>query len=387
MIIRRRLVAGLIQPPPRYRRFINAISSFLTSDVGLGATAATVGAGALEGAALGAGTAALTKGNVGAGALLGGLGGAAYGGYQAYEGNVPSVTTADYSGALSPSGLSTTQAGTPAAAALASEYSQGDAGASIANGQAASGVNGVGGDPASFGGGGVSSDAAANATGAGGGVTKGVPGGVNSTTMALGLLSALASAARPSTCAVEPPANGLTELTVSAFRVSVPVLSTQSTWATPSPASVAQTPFYNSPLNTAVPGRTAVTPSQATLPTGAQPNYWSYGGPEQTYFKGNTLANFGFAQGGALERDWQVAKDGKHVRGPGTGTSDSVPAMLSKGEYILTARDVARIGGGSNERGARILDRNRAALAHTLGEPQFTPQTNAPLGRATRRAA
>ena len=360
MIIRRRLVAGLIQPPPRYRRFINAISSFLTSDVGLGATAATVGAGALEGAALGAGTAALTKGNVGAGALLGGLGGAAYGGYQAYEGNVPSVTTADYSGALSPSGLSTTQAGTPAAAALASEYSQGDAGASIANGQAASGVNGVGGDPASFGGGGVSSDAAANATGAGGGVTKGVPGGVNSTTMALGLLSALASAA------------------------SKPK---QGTWATPSPASVAQTPFYNSPLNTAVPGRTAVTPSQATLPTGAQPNYWSYGGPEQTYFKANSLANFGFAQGGALERDWQVAKDGKHVRGPGTGTSDSVPAMLSKGEYILTARDVARIGGGSNERGARILDRNRAALAHTLGEPQFTPQTNAPLGRATRRAA
>jgi TP901 family phage tail tape measure protein len=43
------------------------------------------------------------------------------------------------------------------------------------------------------------------------------------------------------------------------------------------------------------------------------------------------LGLFGFAGGG-------------HVRGPGTGTSDSIPAWLSNGEYVLTANEVNAIG-------------------------------------------
>lgn len=35
---------------------------------------------------------------------------------------------------------------------------------------------------------------------------------------------------------------------------------------------------------------------------------------------------------------------GGHVRGAGTGTSDSIPAMLSNGEYVLNAKAVQRIG-------------------------------------------
>ncbi|WP_069265329.1 phage tail tape measure protein [Paraburkholderia nodosa] len=36
--------------------------------------------------------------------------------------------------------------------------------------------------------------------------------------------------------------------------------------------------------------------------------------------------------------------DGGHVFGPGTSTSDSIPAMLSNGEYVLNASAVSRIG-------------------------------------------
>ena len=36
--------------------------------------------------------------------------------------------------------------------------------------------------------------------------------------------------------------------------------------------------------------------------------------------------------------------EGGHVKGPGTGTSDSIPAWLSNGEYVLTAAEVQKIG-------------------------------------------
>lgn len=36
---------------------------------------------------------------------------------------------------------------------------------------------------------------------------------------------------------------------------------------------------------------------------------------------------------------------GGHVAGPGTGTSDSIPAMLSNGEHVWTAREVQSVGG------------------------------------------
>jgi tape measure domain-containing protein len=37
-------------------------------------------------------------------------------------------------------------------------------------------------------------------------------------------------------------------------------------------------------------------------------------------------------------------KEGGHVRGPGTGTSDSIPAMLSNGEHVTNARSTAKYG-------------------------------------------
>jgi len=46
---------------------------------------------------------------------------------------------------------------------------------------------------------------------------------------------------------------------------------------------------------------------------------------------------------------------GGGVNGPGTGTSDSIPAMLSDGEFVMTADAVKGFGGGSRKQGAQKL--------------------------------
>ena len=43
------------------------------------------------------------------------------------------------------------------------------------------------------------------------------------------------------------------------------------------------------------------------------------------------------------------------ISGPGTGTSDSIPAMLSDGEHVLTKQEVSQIGGGNNDLGHQKL--------------------------------
>jgi len=51
------------------------------------------------------------------------------------------------------------------------------------------------------------------------------------------------------------------------------------------------------------------------------------------------------------------AANGGEVEGPGTGTSDSVPARLSDGEFVLTAKAVRGAGGGDRDLGAaRMYD-------------------------------
>jgi len=44
-----------------------------------------------------------------------------------------------------------------------------------------------------------------------------------------------------------------------------------------------------------------------------------------------------------------------NIQGPGTGTSDSIPAMLSDGEHVLTKQEVTQIGGGDNDLGHQRL--------------------------------
>lgn len=53
---------------------------------------------------------------------------------------------------------------------------------------------------------------------------------------------------------------------------------------------------------------------------------------------GGLTSALGFSGGGAVPK----FAEGGHVRGPGTGTSDSIPAMLSNGEYVVNAAATAR---------------------------------------------
>ena len=46
---------------------------------------------------------------------------------------------------------------------------------------------------------------------------------------------------------------------------------------------------------------------------------------------------------------------GGFSQGPGTGTSDSIPAMLSDGEFVMTADAVRGAGGGNRREGAKRM--------------------------------
>ena len=50
------------------------------------------------------------------------------------------------------------------------------------------------------------------------------------------------------------------------------------------------------------------------------------------------------------------AMENRYVQGDGDGTSDSIPAMLANGEFVIPADVVSSLGNGSNDSGASILD-------------------------------
>ena len=50
-----------------------------------------------------------------------------------------------------------------------------------------------------------------------------------------------------------------------------------------------------------------------------------------------------------------MAASGGEIVGPGTPTSDSVPAMLSDGEFVMNARAVKGAGGGDRQKGAKRM--------------------------------
>jgi len=57
------------------------------------------------------------------------------------------------------------------------------------------------------------------------------------------------------------------------------------------------------------------------------------------------------AKGGPMQTTQFPRKTGP-INGPGTGTSDSIPAMLSDGEFVFTAKAVRNAGNGSRRKGA-----------------------------------
>ena len=73
-----------------------------------------------------------------------------------------------------------------------------------------------------------------------------------------------------------------------------------------------------------------------------------------------TIPTVSMANGGSFD----TPVDGE-VKGPGTGTSDSVPAKLSDGEFVLTAKSVRGAGGGDRDIGAARLYDMMAELEAT----------------------
>ena len=59
------------------------------------------------------------------------------------------------------------------------------------------------------------------------------------------------------------------------------------------------------------------------------------------------------AKGGSMNKNFP-RKNGP-INGPGTGTSDDVPAMLSDGEFVFTAKAVRSLGDGSRRKGAKRM--------------------------------
>ena len=61
---------------------------------------------------------------------------------------------------------------------------------------------------------------------------------------------------------------------------------------------------------------------------------------------------YGAAKGGSTS---DFPRKNGHISGPGTGTSDDIPAMLSDGEFVFTAKAVRNMGNGSRRKGAKKM--------------------------------
>lgn len=110
-------------------------------------------------------------------------------------------------------------------------------------------------------------------------------------------------------------------------------------------------------------------PEAFKQPTGYQ-RYFSYpelyrlqyGGIRPTSY-GGIYTPPGYAMGGGVMDTPQAMRVGGNtyprktgpINGPGTGTSDSIPAMLSDGEFVFTAKAVRAMGNGSRRKGAKKM--------------------------------
>jgi hypothetical protein len=124
---------------------------------------------------------------------------------------------------------------------------------------------------------------------------------------------------------------------------------------TPTPTPVFPAPPQVAPSNPFFPSN----PSYLDGP--ANPAFPGFGTPDASNpfiqgFNQGGLATmkqpvYGYVGGGTPQypnRDGEIA-------GPGTGTSDDIPAMLSDGEFVFTAKAVRNLGGGDRKEGAKRM--------------------------------
>ena len=92
------------------------------------------------------------------------------------------------------------------------------------------------------------------------------------------------------------------------------------------------------------------------MPIQELPEGQAYGyNPELTF--GNPKVRDPFSTVPAMAEGGGVMdlRQGGESEGPGTGTSDDIPAMLSDGEFVMTAKAVRGAGGGDRREGAKRM--------------------------------
>ena len=92
------------------------------------------------------------------------------------------------------------------------------------------------------------------------------------------------------------------------------------------------------------------------MPIQELPEGQAYGyNPELTF--GNPKVRDPFSTVPAMAEGGGVMdlRQGGESEGPGTGTSDDIPAMLSDGEFVMTAKAVRGVGGGDRREGAKRM--------------------------------
>lgn len=125
-------------------------------------------------------------------------------------------------------------------------------------------------------------------------------------------------------------------------------------------------------------GKSTLTPAL----TKAQLNYILTGLP------GNLI---GKAEGGSIQNhNPEFFSEGglgsmknRYVKGKGDGTSDSIPAMLANGEFVIPADVVSSLGNGSNDAGATILDEFLKTIRkhkRAADVKKLPPDSKGPLG-------
>jgi hypothetical protein len=103
-----------------------------------------------------------------------------------------------------------------------------------------------------------------------------------------------------------------------------------------------------------------ISPGQRLLDEDPQRYGISYGGvsttsttPQYSPYTYRPPQPRGAKDGGSMDKEFP-RKNGP-INGPGTGTSDDIPAMLSDGEFVFTAKAVRGMGDGSRRKGAQRM--------------------------------
>lgn len=91
----------------------------------------------------------------------------------------------------------------------------------------------------------------------------------------------------------------------------------------------------------------------------------------------------GMAAGGRV----YPAATGGVIHGPGTPTSDDIPAMLSDGEHVIDSNSITMLGHGSNDKGQRAMEQIKQEIRRQGGASNVKkPPTAKMVARAKARA-